>query len=93
LLACKSAIMSVDLQAASNRPGNVQQVKELTKHSAFQITNPNCCYSLLLAFARSAVNFHAADGSGYEFLAEMTLAVDKVNHQVRPLRCLVLVVL
>jgi aminopeptidase N len=28
------------------------------------------------------MNFHAADGSGYAFLADSVLAVDKLNHQV-----------
>ena len=40
------------------------------------------CYSLFLAFARSAVNFHAIDGSGYAFLADAVLAVDRLNPQV-----------
>lgn len=70
------------MQAASNRDGNLAEVKALVEHPAFEMKNPNCCYSLILAFARSAVNFHAADGSGYEWLADMVLAVDKVNYQV-----------
>lgn len=45
------------------------------EHPAFVITNPNCCYSTFLTFARSAVNFHAADGSGYAFLADAVLKV------------------
>jgi aminopeptidase N len=28
------------------------------------------------------VNFHAADGSGYRFLTEQTLALDAINPQV-----------
>lgn len=67
------------LQAASNLPGNVGEVRELVSHPAFNITNPNNCYSLFLAFARSPVNFHAPDGSGYEFLADSILKVDKIN--------------
>ena len=67
------------MQAASNAEGNVANVRALTQHPAFSITNPNCCYSLILAFARSAVNFHAADGSGYQFIADMILELDKVR--------------
>lgn len=70
------------MHAMSGVPGNLTKVKELTSHPAFKITNPNCCYSLLLGMSRSAVNFHAADGSGYEFIADMVLKVDSVNHQV-----------
>ena len=72
------------MQAASNRDGNLKEVESLTSHPAFSIKNPNCCYSLLLAFARSAVNFHAADGTGYKWLADQILAVDKVRCQVHP---------
>ena len=36
----------------------------MANEEAFHITNPNNCYSLFLGFARSPVNFHAADGSG-----------------------------
>lgn len=70
------------IQSMSNAPGNLSRVKMLSEHPAFNISNPNSCYSLLLGFARSAVNFHAGDGSGYEWLADMILKVDKVNHQV-----------
>lgn len=70
------------MQAMSNVPGNLANVRALVDHPKFKITNPNSCYSLLLAMSRSAVNFHAADGSGYEFLADMVLKVDSVNHQV-----------
>lgn len=70
------------VQAASNREGNLAEVQALVEHPAFVMANPNCCYSLLLGFASSAVNFHAADGSGYKFLADMVLQVDKLNYQV-----------
>jgi aminopeptidase N len=70
------------MQAMSNVPGNLANVKALVNHPKFKITNPNSCYSLLLAMSRSAVNFHNEDGSGYEFLADMVLKVDAVNAQV-----------
>jgi aminopeptidase N len=66
----------------SNVPGNVALARQLVDHPAFAITNPNNCYSLFLGFARSPLNFHAADGSGYEFLADAVLKVDKINNQV-----------
>jgi aminopeptidase N len=71
------------VQATSNTAGNVAALRQLMRDtSKFTITNPNSCYSLLLAFGRSAVNFHAADGSGYAFMGDAVLEVDKVNHQV-----------
>lgn len=75
-------------QATSNLPGNLSLVQRLVEHPAFTISNPNNCYSLFLGFGRSPVNFHAADGSGYAFMADAVLKVDGINHQVRihPLR-------
>ncbi|GAX81576.1 hypothetical protein CEUSTIGMA_g9004.t1 [Chlamydomonas eustigma] len=70
------------LQAMSNAPGNLELVKKLVDHPAFNITNPNNCYSLFLGFARSPMNFHAVDGSGYQFMGDVVLKVDKLNHQV-----------
>ena len=70
------------IQAGSDVPSNLAAVKDLASHPAFSVTNPNCCYSLYLAFQRSPVNFHAADGSGYEFIADTVLEVDRVNKQV-----------
>jgi len=70
------------LQATSNAPGNLELVKSLEEHSAFNIHNPNNCYSLFLGFSRSPVNFHAADGSGYKWMADAVIKVDKLNHQV-----------
>eukprot|EP00803_Ostreobium_quekettii_P009982 evm.model.scf_576.6 EVM.evm.TU.scf_576.6 scf_576:45484-53102(+) len=70
------------LMASSNLPGNIEGVRALLDHPAYSITNPNCNYSLLIGFTFSAVNFHAADGSGYKFLADGVINVDKVNPQV-----------
>lgn len=63
------------LQTASNVKGNLHNVQQLLKHPAVNITNPNTCYSVFLGFARSPVNFHAEDGSGYKFMADSTLEV------------------
>jgi aminopeptidase N len=41
-------------------------------------------YSLIGGFCVSAVNFHAKDGSGYKFLADVVLQLDKLNPQVGP---------
>ncbi len=58
-------------------------MRTLTSHAAFNISNPNNCYALLLGFSHSPTHFHAADGSGYVFLADAVLRVDGINHQVR----------
>jgi len=73
----------ITMQAGSNLKGNIGAVKELVEHEAFNIKNPNNCYSLFLAFSNlSAVNFHAEDGSGYEFMGEWVREVDGFNPTV-----------
>ncbi|KAJ1269687.1 hypothetical protein BS78_07G230300 [Paspalum vaginatum] len=70
------------LQATSDIPGNVANVEKLLSHPAFDLRNPNKVYSLIGGFCGSAVNFHAKDGSGYKFLGEIVLQLDKINPQV-----------
>lgn len=80
---CASLCCLCPIQAGSNAPGNLERVRALTSHPAFNISNPNNCYALLLGFSHSPAHFHAADGSGYAFLADAVLKVDGINHQVR----------
>ncbi|KAK7251343.1 hypothetical protein RIF29_34447 [Crotalaria pallida] len=70
------------LQAMSDIPGNVENVRKLLDHPAFDLRNPNKVYSLIGGFCGSPVNFHAKDGSGYKFLGEIVLQLDKINPQV-----------
>ncbi|KAL6986274.1 Puromycin-sensitive aminopeptidase [Sarracenia purpurea var. burkii] len=70
------------LQAVSDIPGNVENVRNLLNHPAFDMRNPNKVYSLIGGFCGSPVNFHAKDGSGYNFLGEIVVQLDKLNPQV-----------
>ncbi|OIV93551.1 hypothetical protein TanjilG_28708 [Lupinus angustifolius] len=70
------------LQAMSDIPNNVENVRQLLNHPAFDLRNPNKVYSLIGGFCGSPVNFHAKDGSGYQFLGEIVLQLDKINPQV-----------
>eukprot|EP00760_Papus_ankaliazontas_P017971 PhM_4_TR17409/c0_g1_i2/m.69948/K01256/pepN; aminopeptidase N len=70
------------VQATSDVPNNFAALQAIVDSDKFHITNPNSCYSMFIASAQSMVNFHAADGSGYKFLADAVLAIDKVNFQV-----------
>ncbi len=73
----------LSIQAASDLPDVLTRVKALMKHPAFCITNPNKVRSLIGRFcAVNIVHFHAADGSGYEFLTEQVLALDSINPQI-----------
>jgi aminopeptidase N len=70
------------LQAAAQRSDTVDRVRELARHSDFTITNPNRLRSVAANFGANHWAFHSADGRGYEFLADMIIAADKLNPQV-----------
>ena len=71
------------VQAQSSLPDTLIKVKGLMKHPAFSIKNPNNVRSLIGQFCRNnPVNFHAIDGSGYQFLADQILVLDKLNPQI-----------
>ncbi len=61
----------------------VARVRELMKHPAFTLKNPNRARSLLFSFCNAnPAQFHAADGSGHAFWAEQVIALDAINPQV-----------
>ncbi|KAL5718630.1 membrane alanyl aminopeptidase [Ranunculus cassubicifolius] len=66
------------LQATSDIPGGVENIKKLLKHPAFDMHNPNKVYSLIGGFCGSPVNFHAKDGSGYKFLGEIVEQLEMI---------------
>ena len=71
------------VQAQSSLKDTLLRVKGLMSHPAFNITNPNNVRSLIGQFCRNnAINFHAIDGSGYKFLVEQILILDKLNPQI-----------
>jgi len=66
-------------QAAARQPDVLKTVKKLMKHSAFTLKNPNRVSALLGMFAGNPFGFHAADGSGYLFIAEQIIKLNKIN--------------
>ena len=71
------------IQAMAKRPDTLARVKALMGDPAFSVKNPNKVRSLLGAFAAgNPVRFHAADGSGYRFIADQVIALDPMNPQV-----------
>ncbi|HEX3060444.1 MAG TPA: aminopeptidase N [Usitatibacter sp.] len=71
------------VQATSWLPGTLDRVKALSAHAAFDLKNPNRARALLHSFAmENPLHFHAADGSGYAWIAEQVVALDKLNPQV-----------
>jgi len=71
------------IQAYSKRPDTLARVQSLMQHPGFSLRNPNKVRSLIGAFcAGNQIGFHAADGSGYRFLADRVLELDPLNPQV-----------
>jgi aminopeptidase N len=71
------------VQAAAAQPGGLARVEQLLEHPLFSMRNPNKIRAVIGAFAnQNLLNFHAADGSGYQFLAERILQLDPLNPQV-----------
>jgi aminopeptidase N len=70
------------VQAGSRLPTALETVKALLKHPAFDLKVPNKVYALIRTFAANHVRFHAADGSGYAFLADQIIALNALNPQV-----------
>ncbi|RJF95131.1 aminopeptidase N [Noviherbaspirillum saxi] len=70
------------LQAMA-RNTDVATVRELMKHPAFTLKNPNRARSLIFSFCNgNPAQFHAVDGSGYEFWADQVIALNAINPQV-----------
>ena len=73
----------LSLQATSRRPGTLAVVRDLMAHEAFTLRNPNKVRALIGAFSQAnPFYFHAADGSGYTFLADQILALNAFNPQI-----------
>ncbi|MFY8113456.1 MAG: DUF3458 domain-containing protein, partial [Rhabdaerophilum sp.] len=71
------------LQARVPGPGSVARVRALTGHPKFTLANPNRARALIATFANGNLRgFHAADGSGYQLVAEIIDALDARNPQI-----------
>ena len=71
------------VQAMSPVSGDLARTMELKGHPAFDLHNPNRVRSLVAAFAQAnPVCFHACDGSGYGFLADIVIELNAINPQV-----------
>jgi aminopeptidase N len=70
------------VQSASRLPTALAETRRLMAHPAFNIGNPNKVYALIGGFRGNQVRFHAADGSGYAFVADQVIALDAINPQV-----------
>ena len=73
----------LSVQASDPKPGALARVKELQQHPAYDAKNPNKLRSLVAVFCgQNAINFHNLDGSGYRFLADQIIILNKQNPQI-----------
>ncbi len=76
------------MQASADTPDALAAVKALLSHEAYDGSNPNRVRSVISTFAgANPAHFHAADGSGYEFIGTQTIELDKRNPQVAARLC------
>ena len=71
------------LQATRPEDNVLQNVIQLMEHPSFNFNNPNRLRALVGTFASQNLKaFHAIDGSGYRFLTEILIKLNKSNPQV-----------
>jgi aminopeptidase N len=71
------------LQATAPQAETLANVRKLTAHPAFSMANPNRVRALIGAFAQAnPTQFNRADGAGYDFVADIILALDPNNPQL-----------
>ncbi len=71
------------LQAAIPERATLDRVRALTTHPAFSMANPNRVRALIGSFAQANhTQFNRLDGAGFEFVADIVIALDPKNPQV-----------
>ena len=71
------------LQASRPEENVLNNVMQLMEHPSFNFNNPNRVRSLVGTFAGQNLKaFHAIDGSGYRFLTDILIKLNKSNPQV-----------
>ena len=71
------------VQSSSTTFADLNVIHSLMSLPDFDITNPNKVRSVVGAFCnQNLVGFHKKDGSGYSFLADIILKLDKLNPQI-----------
>ncbi len=73
----------LQVQSGSRLADTPVRVRELMRHPAFDLKNPNKVYALVRNFcSANPRHFHAADGSGYRLAADVILSLQAMNPQV-----------
>ena len=72
----------LSLRSNSKRKGVLGRIKELEESDIYDKTVPNSVRALIGGFTANTKYFHAKDGSGYKFLADKLIEIDKINAQI-----------
>ncbi|MCF7529741.1 aminopeptidase N [Neisseria lisongii] len=70
------------LIGSSHRSDTPQRVEAALQHPKFSLENPNKARALIGSFSRNVPHFHAENGSGYRFVADKVIAIDRFNPQI-----------
>lgn len=71
------------LHASTDRDDILTRLDLLANHRQFDINNPNRVRALIGTFTfYNPLGFHALDGSGYRYVTDYLLELDKINPQV-----------
>jgi len=71
------------MESMSSVGGTLDRLEELMRHPGFDPKNPNKIRAVLGAFMiGNTPGFHAADGSGYSYMADRLVEIDKRNPQI-----------
>ncbi len=70
------------VQAGSKEERVIERVKKLSAHECYQSKNPNMLRALYGVFARNFSRFHAANGEGYQLIADQIIVIDGFNSQI-----------
>jgi len=71
------------MESMSSVGGTLDRLEELMQHPGFDPKNPNKIRAVLGAFMiGNTPGFHAADGSGYSYMANRLVEIDKRNPQI-----------
>ncbi len=68
--------------ASSSRYDVLERVERLQLDKVYDEKVPNLVRALIGSFARNHKHFHAKDGTGYKFLADRIIEIDKINPQI-----------
>lgn len=68
--------------SSAKRDDVLSRVIESQRDEVYDEKVPNLVRSLLYTFTRNYSYFHAKDGSGYKFIADKIIEIDKINAQI-----------